>query len=99
MTRKHRTSEEWEVIYQAWQESGLSQAKYCKQNTIPYQSLYNYIQRRSPAAIAVKPQLAPKPAFVELGNLSPENSNSIEHYSEIVLDIGKNIQLRIRQSV
>ena len=85
--RKHRTSQEWEALYQA---------KYCKQNIIPYQSLYNYIQRRSPASISVKPQLATSPAFVELGDLS---SATTEPYSEIVLDIGKNIQLRIRQSV
>lgn len=93
--RTHRTSDQWEAIYQDWQASGLSQPKYCKQNTIPYQSLYNYTQRRSPAVISAKPQLDASPAFVELGDLS----SVAEHYSEIVLDIGKNIQLRIRQSV
>jgi hypothetical protein len=93
--RTHRTSEQWAEIHQDWIASGLSLPKYCKQVNVPYQSLYNYSRRQSPAQIELKSKPAPLPAFIEVGSLeSTEKPVPIE----IVLDIGHNIQLRIRQS-
>lgn len=93
--RKHRTPEQWEIIYQDWQASGLSQPKYCQQINIPTQSLYNYTRRRSPNQTLPEPKQSTQPAFVEVGSLT---STDLVTPIEIVLDIGQNIQLRIRQS-
>jgi len=95
ITRKHRTPAQWEAIYQDWQSSSLSMSKFCAQSQIPSQSLYNYTKRRQPKA-----QTQPKPKapaeFIELSALpAPSASNQP---MEIVLDIGQNIQLRIRHS-
>lgn len=93
--RKHRTPEQWESIYQDFQASDLSMPKFCAQINIPSQSLYNYSRRRSPTQTAPMLKKKAPPAFVELEALATNNQNQPV---EIVLDIGKSIQLRIRHS-
>ena len=92
-TRQHRTPEQWEAIYQDWQSSGLSMPKFCTKIKIPSQSLYNYSKRRQPKE-PIQAEAKATTSFVELGALSspPASSQSME----IVLDVGQNIQLRIR---
>lgn len=95
-TRTHRTPQQWEAIYQDWQTSGLSMPKFCAQSKIPSQSLYNYTKRRQPQEQS-KPKSKAPAEFIELGAIPTTRASN--QPMEIVLDIGQNIQLRIRHNL
>lgn len=70
----------------AWQESGLSQSEYCRQNDIPLTTFVNWKRKTKNSPI-------PASSFIELKGYF----STPEEYFELQVD--KRLSLRIRESI
>jgi len=78
--------EYWSNHIDAWQESGLSQAGYCRQKKIPLSSFGNWKSKLYNESVSATP-------FIELRGHFPERDN----YFELHLEEG--VTFRIRESI
>ena len=87
---RRRTQADWQQIINQFQESGLSGARFCKQQEIPYASFSKWRQRllgmsSEPASSLTQTQ---KPDFIDLTQLS----SACDGLS-ITLKLGNDIEL------
>ena len=70
-----KTQDEWETIVSEWKNSGISQAKFCKNNNIPH-STFSFWKKRF---LGVKTQTIKSKAFIPITQeITPqENALSI----------------------
>ena len=97
MSLKDMPPEAWEVLYENWKKSGLSQRKFCESQGIEYQSFAyrrekaSLAKRRSDSSLALKcPEFTPIPKFIPV---EPAKKSPVSCWVEIQLPHG--ILLRI----
>jgi transposase-like protein len=86
-----RSTEQWQAIILAYEQSGLTQDAFCTRESLAPSSFYKWRQRLGYIKTA-KPEV---PLFVELA--SPQIESQQIHW-DIELSLSDNIVLRLRQS-
>lgn len=89
ISRKRRF---WEVHIQAWQKSGLSQNKYCRQNQL-HNSQLRYWKKKLGLGVPATPIFAPVP--IEAPQL---DSNYVGDDSGLTIILGSNTHIRLENS-
>jgi len=94
--RKHRTSEQWQVLIDQQRASGLSAPQFCKQEGIGYASFCNWRKRLSKES-AVDASDSGDSNFLDLLSLMGASSASGPGWN-IVLSLGNGVELRLSQN-
>lgn len=94
--RKHRTTEQWQVLVDQQRDSGLSASQFCKQENIGCASFCNWRKRLSDSSTN---DLAGsgEASFLDLSSLMGAPSSSGPGWN-IVLSLGNGVELRLSQN-
>jgi len=87
-----RTAQQWQELVGAWQQSGQSVTRFCREQDIGYASFCQW-RKRLLACKAPQTGRAPEPAFIDL---APLNAPAASGW-HIVLSLGQGVELTLRQ--
>ena len=68
-----KTQHEWEIIVSEWKNSGISQAKFCKNKNIPHSTFSNWKKR----ILGVKAQTIKSKAFIPVTQEITPQANAL----------------------
>lgn len=91
--RKHRTTEQWQVLVDQQRDSGLSAPQFCKQEGIGYASFCNWRKRLSDRSTDGSAG-SDEPGFLDLSSLMGNSPSSGPGWN-IVLSLGNGVELRL----
>lgn len=94
--RKHRTTEQWQVLVDQQRDSGLSAPQFCKQENIGYASFCNWRKRLSDQSTDDSAGSG-EANFLDLSSLMG-TSQSTGPCWNIVLSLGNGVELRLSQN-
>jgi len=98
MARKnptHRSKEQWQVILDQWQSSGISVRQFCQDKSIPVSNFYNWRKRLiTPQASSPANAAMPGPSFIDLSALAKSPDSG--HW-DITLRLGNGVELQLSQ--
>lgn len=87
-----RTTQQWQALVEAWQQSGQSATRFCREQDIGYASFCQW-RKRLLASEAPQTGRAPEPAFIDLASLDAPAASGWH----IVLSLGQGVELTLRQ--
>lgn len=94
--RKHRTSEQWQVLVDQQRDSGLSAPQFCKQENIGYASFCNWRKRLSDPLTDDSADSGDA-SFLDLSSLMGTSTSTGPGWN-IVLSLGNGVELRLSQN-
>lgn len=87
-----RTARHWQELVDAWQQSGQSATRFCREQDIGYASFCQWRKRLLASAVP-QTDRAEEPAFIDLASLGAPASGGWH----IVLSLGQGVELTLRQ--
>lgn len=87
-----RTEKQWQALVEAWQQSGQSATRFCREQDIGYASFCQW-RKRLLAGEAPQASGTEEPAFIDLASLGAPVSGGWH----IVLSLGQGVELSLRQ--
>lgn len=91
---KRLSTDQWQDIMSAYDQSGLTQEAYCARESLAPSTFYAWRHRLSGTKRIKRPVPVPEPGFIELTPPQPQISTDWD----IELSLGENIVLRLRRS-
>ncbi|WP_028301898.1 IS66 family insertion sequence element accessory protein TnpA [Oceanospirillum beijerinckii] len=91
-----RSPEQWKILIQQWQESGLSAPQFCEQNEVGYASFCNWRKRFNAHDLPAE-GFSSEAQFIDLQSLTATSADDSKGWN-IVLSLGNGVELRLSQS-
>ena len=92
--KRRRSPEQWQNIMLAYENSDLTQADFCRKESLVLSTFHKWRQRLS----VVQSTPSEKPLFVELTPPTNESPSTSNHW-DIELVLSDNLVLRLRPSI
>ena len=86
MKQQRFTTEQWKGFIEQWKSSGLSAARYCRENKLP---LANFYKRRSEIEFPAK-KPSPFVLMNPVESREPDNSSIMVHVAGVMLEFNHN---------
>lgn len=84
---KRRTSQDWLVLIETWQRSGLTQKEFCAQQSIAYSGFHYWFKKfREDKTLS-----SPGSGFIPVKVTSPQSKNSLPVPVELVMPDGRKV--------
>ncbi|MFU8765653.1 MAG: IS66 family insertion sequence element accessory protein TnpA [Haliea sp.] len=87
-----RTAQQWQALVEAWQQSGQSATRFCREQDIGYASFCQWRKRLLTDEVP-QGSRTEEPAFIDLASLGA----SARGGWHIVLSLGQGVELTLRQ--
>jgi len=104
---KYRSRKEQETIYEAWKQSGLTKAEFCRQNNLHFRSLGRWLKNLKKDKVDsdnANTKFISKPKGIKFlpinsPSINPNNNNHNKSFIEVTLPSGIGFKVHLSENI